>query len=244
MNFAEMGTTTKVKENYSINIAEGKNLAIIVPVLYGSPASKFDHPNIAKTNREVLEFKHRAKNGRKWWTSQPGVSFLFVVPKSEIILNEEKSEYSYVYVTINGQEYCLSVSGGTSGNGWEDYIHQGCNTFVNKSVKKMKAIAEVSTLDFNIDFSHKMMDEWQRKNYQEMCAYHDTKGKIDIGSKIVLKSRFFVIGKQGKTLLVINKPKRKRHYICDVYPSNIKVYKKHIDWTETAKKNNIPLISI
>ena len=244
MNFAEMGTKTQVKEDYTIEIAEGEYLAICVPVLYGSPASRFDHPNIASTHREILEFKHYARNGRKWWTSKPGISYLFIVHKSKIILNEEKSGYSYVYVTIGGQEYCLSVSGGTNGNGWTDFVYQGSGTFVLKSAKNLKGIAEAATLDSGMKISQRIMSETEQKKYQEMCAYHDTKGKINIGSKIVLKSNFFVIGKQGKTLLVIQKPKGKRHYICDAYPSNVRVYKKHIDWIETAKKNNLELISI
>ena len=244
MNLEEMGAKTQVKDDYSINIAEGEYLAINVPILYGSPASRFDHPNIASTQRMVLEFKHYARNGRKWWTSKPGVSYLFIVHKSKIILNEEKSGYSYVHVTINGQDYFLSVTGGTSGNGWTDYVSQGSHTFVLKSAKSLKGIAEAATLDSGMKIPQRAMSEEEREDYQRMCAYYDTKGKINIGSKIILKSNLFVAGKQGEVLFVTDKPKGKRHYICGSYPSNVRVYKKHIDWVETAKKNNLELISI
>ena len=244
MNFAEMGTEYKVNDKYSIQIAKGDYLAIEVPVLYGSSAAKFDHVNIKATNRKVLEFKHYRSGGSKFWTAKPGLSYVFLLPKEKIELNEEKSGYSYVHVVIGGQDYCLSVSGGTSGNGWTDWIPQGSSTFVHHSAKKLQAIADAADYDGDIFLSScvRVPDEHEQKYYRRLCAYHDTRNKLQKGDKLFLEGCDYE-GSKGP-FDIIERPKRKRYFKCvsNSYHSWVKVKYSQIDWVKTAEINDVALV--
>ena len=102
ITLAEIDTSYKVNDKYNIRIGAEKHLIICVPVPYGSSAAKFDHPNIASVRRQVLEFKHYSRSRGKFWTRKPGLEYFFIVPKSEIYLDETKSGSSYVYIEIGG----------------------------------------------------------------------------------------------------------------------------------------------
>ena len=244
MNFAEMGTIFKVKEDYTIELPEGDYLAITVPVEYGTSAAKFDHVNIKATQRQVLEFKHYRRGGSKFWTSKPGMSYLFIVPKEKIEFNEEKSGHSYVYVTIRGQEYCLSCSGGTSGNGWTDWISQGCSTFVHKTAKKLHAIADAADYDGLVELgSARIPDEYEQRHYRRLCAYHDTRSKLKEGDKIFLEGCWYEDSQGPFTIL--NRPSRKRYFRCDTGSYNhsyVKIKYSQIDWIKTAEANDVALV--
>ena len=54
MNLAEIGPNIQVKENYRIEFPEEDFLGVCVNAEYGSPAAKFDHPNIASANLVYL----------------------------------------------------------------------------------------------------------------------------------------------------------------------------------------------
>ncbi|MHA2022795.1 MAG: hypothetical protein ACTSWQ_03950, partial [Candidatus Thorarchaeota archaeon] len=90
--------------------------------------------------------------------------------------------------------------------------------------------------------SHKMMSESEQKDYQSLCAYHDTRSKINQGSKVVLGESYSINNSKGP-FDVIRRPARKRHFICvDQYENRFKISYKHIDWIETAKKNDVSLV--
>jgi len=230
---------TNEEGTYEIKFPEGPYLMIKVPVEYGSPASRFDHPNIAQTHKEILSFKYYSRSRGKWWVEKPGISYTFIVPKSKIMLNTEKSGYSYVHLQINGQKYVLSVSGGTDGNLWTDYVIQGSSTGVTKSAKHLKPIAEVATLDIvpGITIAHKIMDEHTLKQYNAACNFYDARGKIKEGDKIFLKGGWRYMGTAGP-FEVVQRPKRKRYFVCYTGPtSTIKIKYSQIDWTKTAEAN-------
>lgn len=242
MNFAEIGEEIQVKDDYKIEIAAGNHLIISVPVIYGSTAAKFDHPNIASTERKIIELKHYRRNGSKFWTAMPGLSYSFIIPKEKIELNAEKSGLSYVYVKINGQEFCLSVSGGGDSREWTDWISQGCSTCVYRSAKPLKAIAEAAVLGADVDISHRIMDEDEQGRYRELCAFHDTRNKIEKGDKIFLGWGLKFEGKTGP-FLVDNRPERKRYFHCEngMY-ARVKIKYTQIDWTKTADAKGISLV--
>jgi len=242
MNFAEIIDKLKVNDEYSIQVAKGDYLAINVPVLYGSSAAKFDHANIKAMKREVFEFKHYRKNGSKFYTEKPGFSYLFLVPKENIELNTEKSGYSYVYVIIGGQEYCLSVSGGTSEDGWTDWVFQGCSALVQSSIKKIKPIADAATYDGIIDINSTYIpNEDEQNRFRRLCAYHDTRKKLKKGDKIFLWHCEYK-GKKGP-FDIIEKPWKKRYFRCaDGLYSSVRVKYSQIDWVKTAERNNVNLV--
>jgi len=244
MLLSEIGTKYKVRDDYEIEIPEGDYLAISVPVEYGSSASKFDHPNIAQTRRQVLGFKHYPRNRRKFWTYKPGLSYLFIVPKDKIELDTEKSGLSYVHIKINGHPYCLSVSGGGDGGLWTDYISQGSSTFVYRSAKNLKAIADAAVLDIlDVDMTPPLMTDEDKNHYVSLCAFHDSRQQIKEGDKLYLGSFFSFEGSKGP-FTVIDRPKRKRYFRCSHRDwGHLKIKYSQIDWTKTARENGYLKVS-
>ena len=239
---AEIGTEYQVNDNYRILFPEEDHLIIRIAAEYRTAAWRFDHPHIASKRNMVLEYKHYSRSRGKFWTARPGVEYLFIVPKTEIYLNEEKSGGSYVYVEIDGHEVVLSVSGGTGGNGWTDIVHQGASSLVQKNQKLLKVIAEVATLNVHVSFAHRMPSEDEQNRFRELCAFHDTRKKIGGGCKIVLDKSYSVDGTQGP-FMVTDRPARKRHFICLAGEyAYVKVMYKQIDWVETAKLNGVALV--
>jgi hypothetical protein len=228
----------KGETDYCIEIPEGDYLLVSLGAERGNSAAKFDHPNILRTQKEILAFRAYWPSGHKRWYEKPGVNYLMAIPKDKIYMVHEKG-YSYPRVEINGVKLCLNVSGGTSGSGWTDWISQGSSLGVFRSKRKMEKIAEVSIVPDDLDLGPaRVMSESELKSYKEMCAYHDTKSKLKIGDKIVLGYGYNIEGSKGP-FAIVNKPKRKRHFICSFYPTNFKAYYKHINWEQTAEVNGI-----
>jgi hypothetical protein len=235
-------TNEEGQVDYTIEIPEGDFLLVSMGAERGNSAAKFDHHNILRTQKQILSFRAYWPNGHKRWYEKPGVDFLMAFPKDKIYMVHERG-YSYPRIEINGVKLCLNVSGGTSKDGWKDYVYQGSSIGVFRSKRKMEKIAEASFVPEDLDLGPvRVMDEREYKSYMEMCAYHDTKGKLKIGDKIVLGYGYNIEGSKGP-FEIVNKPKRKRHFICSFYPTNFRAYYKHINWEETAKVNGIALAS-
>jgi len=232
------------EEDYHVELPEGDYLLVSAGLEYGSSAAKFDSDKILRVQRRVHEFKHYA-NGRKWWTQKPGIDILMAIPKSKILMLPEKG-YSYVPIEIGGIRLALNVSGGTGvGKGWTDIVHQGSSIGVFRAKKNLKILAEYAVIPEDIDLGPvQVMTEGEQKEYRELCAYHDTRSKIKVGDKVVLKSHYSIEGSQGP-FSIIGKQSRKRSFICvsdSIYSSNFKVTYKHIDWTKTAEVNAVALV--
>ena len=133
------------KENYYIKIEKTPYFIIRAPIEYFTPAAQFNHPNIAGSKISVFEYKHSRKDGSKFWTSALGIELYFIIPACHISLIPNKG-YSYVDVMINNEKFVLNVSGGTSGNGWTDYVNKECSICGTKKWTKAKLnkLAEVA----------------------------------------------------------------------------------------------------
>lgn len=107
--------------------------------------SRFTHPNIIYSRKEIYELKHYRKGGSKFWTSQAGVSHYLIIPTDKIYLLPEKG-YSWIPAEINGVKVHFNVSGG-SGGGWTDYLRSSTSTSINHKVADIKKIAEVAVRD-------------------------------------------------------------------------------------------------
>jgi len=243
MNLAEIGPNIQVKENYRIEFPEEDFLGVCVNAEYGSPAAKFDHPNIASANRKIMSFKHYSRTRGKWWTEKPGVSYSFVIPKDKIELDTEKSGYSYVYVKINDKRYCLSVSGGGSSGSWVDYVSQFSSVGMCRSKKDIQPIADAATLDGQFSIAHKMMDESDQEHYRRLCAFYDTRSKLKEGDKVFLAYGYSFNSSQGP-FDIVRRPARKRHFLCSggMY-DRIHISYAKIDWVKTAEANGVDLIN-
>jgi len=233
-------TNEKGEVDYRVEMPEGDYLFVSASAEYSTTAVKFDHSNILKTKKEILSFRAYWPNGSKRWYEKPGTSFIMAIPKENIYMVEERG-YSYVPVEIGGVRYTLNVSGGTH-KGWTDYISQGSSIGVFKSKRKLEKLAESTVVPEDVDLGPvRIMSEGEIASYNSLCAYHDTKGKLKEGDKIVLSSGYQVNGSKGP-FLIIRRPSRKRHFICSGY-DNFKAYYKHIDWTKTAEVNGVALAS-
>lgn len=122
----------------------------------------------------IMEFKHYRSSGGKFWTSAPGVDFLFCIPKSKIKLLPIQG-HSYVHVEINGVEVVLNVCGGTTydketgKSGWQDWVRDEAHTLVNMPLKKIKAIAEVA-IPASTPEGIKMLEGDRLKLWEQMVS--------------------------------------------------------------------------
>jgi len=130
---------------YHICVVPGKFMVITLGFILPLQTTTFDHPNLARRNVKILEFKHYRENGSKFWTAHAGVELSFIVPKDkiEIIL---APHYSYVKALIGGRKFTFSVSGGSSrnDNGWEDWLGNSAHVGCNHPLRDVKALAAVS----------------------------------------------------------------------------------------------------
>ena len=113
MLLAEAGSLVSLTPTYHIALPPGEAIILVACVAARSPAARFTHPRIAAATARLLHFRHDLPTGGKYWTSQAGVAFYFVVPKTAITLTGVPG-YSYVPVTIGGHPFTLNVSGGTA----------------------------------------------------------------------------------------------------------------------------------
>ena len=230
--------------DYRVELSEGDYLFVTASMAYGSSAAKFDSAKILHTQKRILNFKHYSRN-RKWWTERPGIDIVFAIPKSKIYMLPEKG-YSYVPIEIGGVKFHLNVSGGTSKQGWTDYVSQGCSIGVFAAKKNLKVLSNNAEIPSGISSmfdSWRAMDENEMKKYNKLCAFYDAKDKLKIGDKIVLDCYCSFQDSQGP-FSISRKPPRKHSFICvanDSYASSFLVKYKNIDWLETAKVNDIPV---
>jgi hypothetical protein len=237
-------TNDEGKLEYRAEIPEGDYLLVTASTIYGSTASKFDHKNILRSQKRILNFRTYYKSGAKRWYYKAGIDFLFAIPKDKILMVEEKG-YSYVKIEIGGTPYCLNVSGGTGKDCWTDWITQGASIGVFKTLKELKSLAENSIIPEGLDLGPvKPMSEDEQKTYEGICAYHDAKSKLKEGDMVFLGSSFSINERKGP-FLIVKKPKNKKHFICLTQEENhhfaheFRAYYKHIDWLKTAKENAI-----
>ena len=108
--------------------------------------SKFTHPNIIHSRKEVYELKHYRQGGSKFWTSQAGVSHYLIIPTDKIYILPEKG-YSWIPAEINGVKVHFNVSGGGGSEGWTDYLGGFTSTSINHKVADIKKIAQVAVKD-------------------------------------------------------------------------------------------------
>jgi hypothetical protein len=242
----QCGTTVQIpsdKENqgqYQVQLPQGDFLLLIVPTIYPSAASKFNHPNILAKRDTVMEFKHYRKAGSKFWTSQPGVEFILAIPKSRIALVMERG-YSNVPVIINGKRTFLNVSGGTI-NGWTDSVHQGCTTGVTTKKSVIQALAEAAmtreeAAAYGLDklLAEKLSTEGPGHYFSELCAKKVV--KLKPGMKTILAGSYSIDGEHGPFEVV---EKYKRQYVVkSKHRPETRVKERMIDWVKTGEVNGI-----
>lgn len=126
----------------------------------------------------VFEYKHSNGQGAKWWTAAAGIEiyFAFPVEKIEVVL---ECGYSYPEILIAGKSYKLNVSGGTSGQGWHDWVYNGSGMMVNLPVKDLEHLnanaltaEEACALGFDLAAQHMAppMDDRSRSRWQELAG--------------------------------------------------------------------------
>lgn len=140
----EMGEVTEIETNYFIRAKPGLDyLVVIAGVSAVASSADFTHPNISGKVRKIHEFKRYYRGGGKKWFSKPGVDFYFCIPKSAILIKKEKG-YSFIKAQINGVDVSFNVSGGTSGDGWCDYLSDYVNISVGHCKRDLMKLAEVA----------------------------------------------------------------------------------------------------
>jgi hypothetical protein len=238
------GKKFQVEADYQVLLPPGNHLIVIAGAYLGQPAYDFDHPNVAARKSELFEFKHYRSSGSKFWTSRPGISFYFVLPKAQIELLPEKG-YGYVPVLIRGRKCRLGVSGG-GGSGWIDYMGSIDSLGCGWSRKGLKLLADIAvspadcraqgiTLEIK---AGKNDEDWNRRRFALAAAAVTMRARLKPGTKVMLQSGYSYKGDEGP-LEVISRPSRKRHFVCQGFPGDVRVQSSAIDWLKTAEANGV-----
>jgi hypothetical protein len=247
MKLHEIGTefTMPMKSGgtYHIQFPEEDYLILVAGGNIGTAAEKFDHPNVAVRAPKVFDLKHYQRNRGKWWTTQAGIDFLFVIPKSKIELIEEVG-YSYVKVRIGTEKYTISVSGGTfPEEDWTDIVRQGSSIGIKHTLKSLRNLSreamspEVCEAK-GISLSIPRLD--RKTEYMEHASKQEVLDKIKEGDSLVLEKTSYV-GQSGNRgpFPIETRNSRRRYFICSSGFGKVKVSYSRVDWVETAKANNI-----
>jgi len=226
-------------------------LVLYVSVPVSLAGSKFEHPNILIKSAKINEYKHYRKD-RKYWTAKAAIQMYFAFMKKDITLEQTKCNFSYVQIGIGGDKFLISCSGGTGpmfdkaeigyendSFEWYDKVSQGCYLAGDGySQKRLKALAEhaISPEECRklgiVGDCTKLMNE---QYYMELVARSSI--KLNKGMKVVLSSAYSMHNNHGPFEIVA---KVKKHWLVQG-GCMFHVYRKHIDWLETAKANNIQL---
>ncbi len=255
MLLSEVSKKTHVIDEYFMTTDEAPFIILKVGYLPNRASFDFDHPKMLAREVDVLEFKHYRANGSKFWTSKLGSYLYFAVPKDKIEI-VPKDGGSYPEVIIDGVQMTLSVSGGTTDGGWNDWVGGITSTFVNMPKKKLNAIvnaamtvAEAKQAGITLDFDRrpswiKTDEEWEKEKKREadriheMVCKHVIMPQLDEGWRVQLHGAYSIGGSSGP--FIVNQPKQKRKKHVRVGSTNYcgtRVYYKHIWWAKTAELN-------
>jgi hypothetical protein len=211
----------------------GDSILLIAGCDAGSAASRLEHPGIAGKRREVYEFKHYAR-GRKWWTSRPGLSLMFLVPKASITLIEEAT-YSYVGVMIGGHRYTFDVSGGTQGDGWADRVRSTVHISVGHPVRDLRNLAEHSIPRDRLPkgFILPAEDPGTVSRWEGMVQERELWGALKRGDSVVTID--------GRVYYFDHRRGRKQHFLAsncakaDGHNGLWRISRKDVNWHMTAE---------
>jgi hypothetical protein len=241
IRMSEAGDHISVDADYHVQLPPGDHLLVLAG---GQENTKFDHPNLAARVPRIWEFKHYHPQRGKWWSQKAGIDLYFVVPKSEIELLPEKG-YSYVPVRIGGRKFVFNVSGGSSPNGWTDYIRPQVHTQVGLPKSALKSLATVAlppktVKELGLGFNVSMLSEEQQQTYQELAVKRDVQ-QADI--KQLVLGRFFSWRGEKGPFDVVGRSPRHREFTIEHQGWRCRVKYSQIDWLKTAVVKEIELPS-
>ena len=219
---------------FTVKVNPGDNLLLIAGCHWNSPASRLEHPGIAGKRREVYNFKHYSPTRGKWWTSKPGVSLLFLVPKAVITLVEEAT-YSYVKVLIGGHRYTLNVSGGTDGDGWTDWVRNEAHVSVGHPVNDLRNLAEQAIPRDRLPEGLSLPAERpaDMATWERLVQERELWAALKRGDRIVAPN--------GKAYFFVERRGRKQQLLASDRPDGDgrgglwRIRRKDVDWARTAE---------
>ena len=240
------GERFRIEDGYQVELPPGDHLIVIAGAQFGEPAYDFDHPNVAAKKSEPFDFKHYRKSGSKFWTSKPGISFYFVIPKAQIELLPEKG-YSFVPVLIRGRKCHLNVSGGTGNGGWTDYVRRVAHVGCGWTIAALRLLATIALTPEEchtqgIALEIESLRDYQLAGFVESAAAITMRTRLKAGSQVVLRSGWNYLGSQGP-FAVESRPHRKRYFLCKAGSSPIRIQYAAIDWAKTAEINGVAVPS-
>jgi len=228
MRMNEAGDRFSVAADYHVQLPPGDHLLVLAG---GQENSRFDHPNLAARVPRIWEFKHWHPQRGKWWTQKAGIDLYFVVPNTEIELLPERG-YSYVPVKIGGRKSDFNVSGGSSPNGWTDYVRSQVHTSVGLPKSALKSLASVALCpktvkELGLGFNVTILSDEQQQSYQELAVKRDAQ-QADI-KQLVLGRFISWRGHKGPFAVASRSPRHREFTIEDAgWRSRVKY--SQIDW--------------
>jgi hypothetical protein len=132
-----------VKPDYTIIVPDVDTFKLGFPFTAKHAAAKFKHPAIIESMPDKLEFKHSSNSGSKHWTSESGIIHYLTVRRQDVEIIP-KQGHSYVFARINGAEVVFNVSGGTSPDGWSDWLRPEMEMCANHKLTDFEKVCAVA----------------------------------------------------------------------------------------------------
>lgn len=243
-----LGTKVNINENYVVLLPDTDHIVVVAGARYPDAASNFEHPAVAAKIKRVAHTRAYWPDGRKKWFAHPIVDYFFVIPKDRIELVFEEG-HSYVPVNINGARYRFNVTGGGAAQ-WTDWVNQVAHVGIGFTLKKLKGLAEVALTveevkQRGIKFPIEAPDSDEDRHFTDLVAGFVCRDKLKPGDKLVIQdSHHFNITDSKEFVIVERNAKRRNFHVWLIEgASRGKVPYSGVNWTATAKANNLPLDS-
>lgn len=259
---SEVSGVFEVDSEYKVEVEKGDYLVVEVGFKSSKAGAKFQHPNIAATQKRIFNYKHYRQGGGKFWTSQAGVSRYLVIPRSAVTLLPEKG-YSYVAAMINGVRVDFNVSGMGAG-GWTDFLRTQTQISTNHKLEDFKKLCEVAVRGTPMEpLSLKAMEPGDEAEWERLAAKANSDVKAELygmvskGLKPVVKlmSGYFFDGKSEGQAVGLERSYRwkdlgdgrrdmlddgrVKSVILDAGGYRVRAKVGNVDWAATAKANGI-----
>lgn len=168
---------------HRICVDPGDLQVLLMPFDGTHAGAKFIHPNIIRSRRKNNEYKHSDKTGHKWWTKRAGVTHVFAVPRSEVLLLPDESSWLRPVLEIGGQQIVMNTcSGSGTPKGWSSSrIKVVEDTCANHQVAVLKAVAAIAVRGSQFEgykWEDELVEEFFKQHRGQLLTCGSSRGYL------------------------------------------------------------------
>lgn len=226
---------------YVIESHAKDHLVLCIGHLFGHSLAGLEHPNVIAQQPRIFEFKHY-RGDHKYWVSKPGVERFVAVPLDRFELDDAKSGGSYIHTRIAGEQVVLSVSGGTHGLGWMDWLTVDVSTYVDLPKKTMRAILDAAWSPDEcrrrgVVVPKRDLHDRRLESLSQAFGERTAIASLAFGTRIAFKPNTTVAGRAIETCAVLEVNRRKKVITFSEGGISMRTNYDHIDWPKTCAAN-------